>query len=99
MTTKTEIAGFVIQDKEGYAIYGTGATEDAAWADVVADTRVFFDKNGDHISADEARVSRYVSYPATAALIDCVRENGGAIAWAVVDGVAHAINEDNLVED
>lgn len=79
MTTLTA-TGYITQDKDGYAIWATGATAEeaeAATAEVATD--------GD--------ISGFKTYPATAALIAKVEAEGGAIAWDHVDGIACTCEE------
>lgn len=80
--------GYIVQDYEGYAIYGIGSTEDEAWADTVDNVGTFFDDYGNTITAQEARDTQFTIYPATAALLDQVDAEGGAITWGNVDGIA-----------
>lgn len=83
---------FIIQDKDGHAIFGIGATADAAWREVVDAVRYFHDRFGNTISPQEARETQFRTYPATADLIAEVDAKGGAIAWQIVDGVACTID-------
>ena len=85
--TDITAAGYMIQDKQGYAIHGIGATVDEAWAEVVANAGPFTNSVGDEITPDEA-FEDFKVYGATAALIDKVKAEGGDIAWSVVGGVA-----------
>lgn len=85
--TNITAAGYMIQDKQGYAIHGIGATVDEAWAEVVANAGPFTNSAGDEITADEA-FKDFKVYGATAALIAQVKDEGGAIAWDVIGGVA-----------
>lgn len=80
-------AGFIIEDKDGLAIYGAARTEDEAWAQTVDGVGVFHDAQGEDISPEEAR-GQFVTHPATQALIDQVDEEGGAIYWVIMDGIA-----------
>jgi hypothetical protein len=83
-----ETVGYIIQDNNGYAIFGIGATADAAWSMVVDCVGYFHDGRDNTISPQEARETQFRTYPATAALLNAVDEMGGAIAWDIVDGVA-----------
>ena len=74
MTNLTS-AGYVTQDKDGYAIWATGSTvseAEAATAEIAMD--------GD--------LSGFNTYPATAALIAKVEAEGGQIGWDIVSGIA-----------
>lgn len=88
MTTNIQSVGYIIQDKQGNAIFGAGATVDAAWAQVVDGVGTFFNAYGDEKSADDAYTEDFKTYGATAALLSKVEADGGAIEWDVVDGVA-----------
>lgn len=82
-------AGYIIQDKQGYAIYGAGESVDQAWAQVVAEAGPFFTPHGTEKTADQAFDEDFTVYGATAELIAYVVGNGGAIKWDVTGGVAH----------
>ncbi len=88
MTTKIEAVGYMIQDKQGNAIYGIGATVVEAWAMVVDGVGTFMDAYGNDIPADTAYETQFTTYGASAALMAKVEAEGGAIAWDVVQGVA-----------
>jgi hypothetical protein len=65
-------------------IWGTGATEEAARADMRAEIAKGFHADDDRApKADDAEV-----LPASASLIDAVRHMGGDCGWFVRDGVA-----------
>ncbi len=81
-------AGFIIQDKQGNAIYGVGDTVDEAWAQVRAEAGPFFDAHGNEKDDETAFAEDFKAYGATADLIERVNQVGGAIAWEIVDGVA-----------
>ena len=91
--TQIEAAGYMIQDNQGNAIYGIGATVDEAWAMVVDGVGTFFDAYGNNIPADQAYETQFKTYGATATLIAQVKSEGGAIAWAIVRGVGCTIAE------
>ena len=88
MYKSIEAAGYMIQDIQGNAIFGVGATVDEAWAMVVDSAGPFLNIIGDEISNDEVYETQFQTYGATKALIDRVMERGGAIAWGKVRGVA-----------
>ncbi len=93
MTANLIATGYIIQDKQGTAIFGTGATVDEAWAQVVTEAGPFFDAYG-NAKADEAAFTEdFKTFPATAALIAKVEAEGGAIAWALVDGICCTCDE------
>ena len=84
-------AGYIAQDNEGYAIAGIGETEAAAKADALPWVGPWEDRDGNTVGADHPEFgfdANFAIYPATQALLDMVREDGGAISWDVVDGVA-----------
>jgi hypothetical protein len=85
--TKIESVGYMIQDIQGNAIFGVGATVDEAWADVMSGIHEFHNNFGETIDADEAFETQFKVFGATQALIDEVNANGGDISWAVVGGV------------
>jgi hypothetical protein len=74
---------YIATDENRTAIYGLGATEEAAIADA---------KDQDGYGSDELEralhCSGYVAVPCTAALATEVEARGGAIAWDETDGVA-----------
>jgi hypothetical protein len=86
--------GYMIQDKQGNAIFGVGETVEEAWQQVVNGAGNFIDAYGDHISSDEAFLTQFRVYGATAALIDEVQTQGGDISWQIIRGVA-CIKEEN----
>ena len=81
-------AGYIVQDKDGYAIAGFGATADAAWAMTCDGIGTFHDAQGDDVAHEVARETQFLTIPATAALIAEVELRGGAISWTVVNGIA-----------
>ena len=98
MTIKIEAAGYMIQDKQGNAIYGIGETVEEAWAEVVDGAGPFFDAYGNEISDDDAYTTQFRTYGASAALMEKVKAEGGAIAWRVVGGVACTVAEAEAAE-
>jgi hypothetical protein len=95
MAKKIEAAGYIIQDKQGNAIFGFGDTVVEAWAMAVDGAGPFFDAYGNEKSDEAAFTEDFKTYGATAALIDQVRSEGGAIAWGLVNGVACTVAEEN----
>lgn len=92
--TKTPVAaGYAIKDIQGYAIYGTGLTVDAAWAEVVDLCGPFRNAAGDDIDPDAAYETDFKTIGATAAMMAYVEANGGAVRWVEVNGVACTIDE------
>ena len=83
--------GYIVAD--GSAIYGAGDTKEAAliaaaeWMDE-ADDIIDYDYNKD-------RSSRPRVQQATTALIEMVREVGGAISWGEVDYIACTDEEES----
>lgn len=92
--TEMKSTGFIFQDTSDYAIFGAGSTEAEAWAQVVDGVGQFHDFAGNDTTADDARETQFSCYPATAALLAQVEDEGGAIAWGVVDGIACTIDEE-----
>jgi hypothetical protein len=86
-------AGFIIQDKQGNAIFGTGPTVDEAWAQARQEAGPFFDAYGEEVDDERAFTEGFRVYGATAALLAQVEAEGGAIAWDVIRGVACTRNE------
>ena len=94
MTTTIQAAGYIIQDKQAYAIQGFGDTVAEAWAMVVDGAGPFFDAYGNEKSDEQAFIEDFKTRGATAALIEQVRTEGGAIAWGLVAGVACTVAEE-----
>ncbi len=86
-----EIAGYIAQDRDGYAIAGIGDTAEAARADALSNVGPWEDRDGNSVGADHPEFgfgAKYAIFPATAALLAKVAAEGGAIGWSVVDGIA-----------
>ena len=82
-------AGYIVEDRQSTAIYGTGITVEAAWAMAADGAGPFSDRYGNAISDDEAFERYFRAYGATQALLDLVARVGGAfLSWHVVDGIA-----------
>ena len=94
MTNTLTASGYMIQDLDGYAIHGIGATAEEAWAMVVDGVGAFHDAQGDDVSADVARDTQFKTCGATAALMAQVQAEGGAIAWGVIDGIGCTVAEE-----
>ncbi len=99
MASKTvKAAGFIIADSA--AIWGIGATEGAAWADlrnVMHFARIPHDSEVDMEDTYRPRSwseDRFAAMPATASLLARVEERGGLIAWAVVGDIACTEDEE-----
>ena len=90
-------AGYIIQDKQGYAIFGAGDTVEQAWQQAM-EAGPFFDAFGNEKDPDAAYIEDFQTYGATAALIAKVQAEGGAIAWDVIQGVACTNEEAERVE-
>lgn len=90
--TKITSVGYIIQDKQGNAIFGYGATVDEAWQ-MAREAGPFFDAYGEEKDDETAFTEDFKTYGASAALIQKVSEEGGAIAWAIEGGVACTIEE------
>jgi len=96
MTRKTiSAAGYIIQDKQGAAIYGAGKTVDEAWAEVVEGCAPFHDAFGNEIDADTAYEQNFKTYGATADLLAQIEKRGGAIAWGIIGAVACTTEEED----
>ena len=80
-------AGYIIQDLEGYAIYGIGQTVDEAWEEVKSAIN-FLDFEGNEVADDVAYHTQFKVFGATQALLDKVKAEGGAISWDIVKGLA-----------
>jgi hypothetical protein len=93
MTKTIKATGYMIQDRQGNAIYAVGPSVDEAWAKVVRDAGPFWDRNGDEMTDDAAFEKDFRSHGASAALIAQVEEEGGCIGWGMVDGVACTVAE------
>jgi hypothetical protein len=90
-------AGYVIYDLDQTAIYGTGATVDEAWQQVMSGCdRPLNAFDGEPVS-DEAWFAQFKVRGASAALIAQVESKGGDIAWGYLGGVACTVDE--LIED
>ena len=84
-------AGYIAQDKEGYAIAGFGATEAEAREAALPFVGPWEDRDGNTVGVDDPEFgfdAKFVILPATAALISEIQSSGGAIAWGNVDGIA-----------
>lgn len=98
--TQITAAGFIVQDRDGYAINGIGATEEAARADALHNLGPWEDRDGNTVGPDHPEFgfdAKNVVLPATKALLDTVKDYGGAIAWGVVDGIACTPDEEGEV--
>jgi hypothetical protein len=80
--------GYIVQDKQGTAIYGYGLTVDTAWAMAAESAGPFIDAYGNNMPIDEAFEVYFRVYGATRELLDKVNQHGGNIAWTVERGVA-----------
>ena len=94
MTNIPMAAGYMIQDIQGNLIFGIGSTVDEAWAMVVDGAGPFYDADGDEIDDEVALATQFKVYGASAALMEQVEADGGAIAWRVVRGVGVTVDED-----
>jgi len=83
MTIKT--SGYIINNET--AIWGYGATADAAW--------IFFMEEMEkaNVEADQNFREDFACEPATADLISAVESRGGAISWEYCDGIACTADE------
>jgi len=84
-------AGFITQDKDGYAIASIGATEAEARAEALNWIGPWEDRDGNTVGPDDPEFgfdAKFIILPATQALLDHIEGVGGATAWAVIDGIA-----------
>lgn len=84
--------GYMIQDKQGYAIYAVGMTVSEAWSKI-CDIGPFFDAFGNDVHESIAYETQFKTYGATANLIAQVENEGGQIGWHIIDGVGCTIAE------
>ena len=90
-------AGYVVCNNE--AIFGAGATADAAWNDFRAGMSeagvavLTADQDGGEQLGSWTRESDHAIFPATASLLAAVEARGGAIAWEVASGLACTVQE------
>ena len=90
-------AGYVIYDKQQTAIYGTGATVDEAWQQVMSNLdRPVNAFTGEPVSDDEW-FAGFTVRSASVGLLAQVESKGGDIAWGYLGGVACTVDE--LIED
>ena len=91
-------AGYIVHNDN--AIWGVGATADAAWEDFRAGMReagvviLTTDQDADEQLGSWTREGDYTIRPATAALLAEVAARGGAIAWGEIGRVACTIEEE-----
>lgn len=94
---KLEIAGYVIIDST--AIWGIGATLEAAWDDLAQSMEAAGIPHASTIDPDDVFATKgwmetdFQVVPATADLISDVQARGGAISWDVYFGAACATYE------
>lgn len=91
-----EVAGYIIQDKQGTAIFGFGATVDEAWEMVKDGVGTFFDAYGNEKAEDAAYTEDFTTLGATADLLAQVAADGGDIRWGRVRGIACTVEEEEL---
>ena len=87
-----ESVGYIIQDKQGTAIYGFGDTVSDSW-EMVCEIGPFFDAYGNEIDESIAYETEFKTYGATANLIAQVKNEGGQISWHIINGIACTIAE------
>lgn len=93
-------AGYVIVDRDHSAIWALGETEDAAWANLIAEMALagVTVVDGASEAPHETSISNYSVFPATTALIERVRDCGGNIAWDGINGVLCTREEEGEVK-
>ena len=84
---------FIAIDEHGIAIQAIGSTADEAISTAIRDAGPLFDAEGDDLTDEEARM-KFITRPATPALIAQVEAEGGAIAWGEIDGTACTVEEE-----
>jgi hypothetical protein len=90
--SKIKAVGYLLADND--AIWGVGATEDAAWDDLRAGKKAAGVPHESEVDTDDTYCPKYwtedqfTAMPATAALLTKVEARGGLIAWTVVGNVA-----------
>jgi hypothetical protein len=90
-------AGYVIYDLNQTAIYGTGATVDEAWQQVMSSCdRPVNAFTGEPVSDDEWFAGFKVR-GASVGLLAQVERKGGDISWGYLGGVACTVDE--LIDD
>lgn len=92
--TSLQSAGYVVSDINGEVIYGMGETVDEAMVEVRDVCLPIIGFDGEEIPEEEALEKHFKVWPATAALMDAVRDSGGAIAWGHVGRVACTVEEE-----
>jgi hypothetical protein len=101
MDEEMKAAGYIVQDKEGYAISADGLTAEAVRAETIGTCGPWEDRDGNTVGPadpDFGFDAKFIVYPATAALLAKVEKEGGAIAWDVVDGIACTREESEAAE-
>lgn len=96
MDTKLTPAGYIAQDRDGYAIAGFGTTEAEARAAALPWVGPWEDRDGNTVGPDDPNFgfdAKFQVWPATAALLAKVADEGGQIAWDHVDGIACTVEE------
>lgn len=81
MTKHLIATGYIIQDKQGTAIFGYGDTVDEAWAMARDGAGPFIDAYGEPKDDERAYTEDFRTFAATPALIAKVKTEGGAICW------------------
>lgn len=81
-------AGYVIVDRDHSAIWATGESEGAAWANLMSEMALagVTVVDGAAEAPHETSISSYSIFPATTALVERVENWGGNIAWGEIDG-------------
>ena len=89
MKSSMKPAGYAIIDRDHSAIWATGESEGAAWANLVSEMALagVTVVDGDADEKYETSISGYLIFPATAALIERVENCGGNLALGYIDGV------------
>jgi len=83
--TTITTAGYIVHDSEG-VIHGLNSTAQGAWDDMLRTMR------DAHILGGAEGMT---IMPATAALLACVDDRGGNVAWGKINGIACTTEEED----
>jgi hypothetical protein len=90
MLRKIEIGGYIVTDDDNDddpdSVLGVGATEEAAWEDMLAGREA--------IGPGSIRANDFKTLPASKALLKEAKTKGGdKVPWHIIDGVACTLAE------
>jgi hypothetical protein len=91
-------AGYIVHDNEG-VVHGYGPSADEAWHDMLitfqnANIELLEDDEEEPDEGSWTRLSGLRTLPATAAMLELVRDEGGACTWGRRDGIACTPDEE-----